>query len=424
MAESLQLKRSIERSSDLFPENFCEPCYEVDEKVKQAAGYCLDCDEDLCLDCFSTHLRRKLFRNHKLMEKTTKPKTKPVQQTSPQNLDEECLLHHGETIQHFCQTHFQFCCEACLKINHSSCYTDKISKLARNIQYSDELIHLDKTLNTLKRGFNDTLSKTGNNEIVIQRNYSCAMNDMKKIRDKFDKLMNETELQCDKIKEEDFDKIENVSETCDIVIKQINKLASNLETLKAKGENKQLFIAMKRAESQLKSLEENLDKLDNDNTVREYKFEPNEELIALLNDFKVLGKLSFQKNSQGVMVNKPSISDQWVKKPSLLKDIIIKSSEDEQLSLPGSLVLSKNKILITDWKNKKLTLVGTDQDKVYSEIQVSGSPYNIARVNDDEVAVTVNGPPHSIQFITVFEQSLSKGRTISVNGKCKGISTT
>ena len=119
---------------------------------------------------------------------------------------------------------------------------------------------------------------------------------MKKLRDEFDQLMTETESQAEKVKKEDFKQIENVAATCNIMIEQINKLTTKLDTLKGKGETEGLFVSMKQAESQLKSFEENLGKQDMGNVAREYIFEPDVKLKTCFNDLKVIGKLLF-KNS-------------------------------------------------------------------------------------------------------------------------------
>ena len=54
-------------------------------------------------------------------------------------------------------------------------------------------------------------------------------------------------------------------------------------------------------QSQLKSLQGSQEKIDKENVVREYKFDPNARLMTLLKDFKVLGQLLFeQSGSTGI----------------------------------------------------------------------------------------------------------------------------
>ena len=155
MAESLG--SGLDYESKLF----CEPCFESNNKIKPVAGFCRNCNENLCIKCYTGHLRRKLFQGHTLVDKSTRPKTKSTQQSKPpKDHGEKCLLHHGETVQSFCHGHAQLCCKVCHTTDHQACKTDTISKLARNVQDSQELQNLIEKLNVLKKCFTDNLSIT------------------------------------------------------------------------------------------------------------------------------------------------------------------------------------------------------------------------------------------------------------------------
>ena len=68
------------------------------------------------------------------------------------------------------------------------------------------------------------------------------------------------------MKEEYLKKIETDFSICNVLIEQLNNIASNLDSLK---ENERLFIAMQRADSQLQSLENSLYSLRTENIVRD-----------------------------------------------------------------------------------------------------------------------------------------------------------
>ena len=77
MAESSPLRRSLCQGSDQIPDTFCGPCHDITSEIKPAAGYCINCDDSLCKECYDFHLRTKPFRNHQLqVVKPTKPKSK------------------------------------------------------------------------------------------------------------------------------------------------------------------------------------------------------------------------------------------------------------------------------------------------------------------------------------------------------------
>ena len=80
MAESLGLKRSIDKSSENAPDKDCEKSYELNDETKVLSGQCVDCGENLYVQHFHYHLRPKPFRNNKLVHKCSKPQTKPKYQ--------------------------------------------------------------------------------------------------------------------------------------------------------------------------------------------------------------------------------------------------------------------------------------------------------------------------------------------------------
>ena len=223
--------------------------------------------------------------------------------------------------------------------------------MARNIQTSGQLEDLNQKLSMLKTGFNDNLSKAETNRSTIQSNYSQAKDEMKKLREDFDRLMTETENQVEIVKEEDFRQSQSISKRCNVIIDQINKITANLEQLKDKGDNENIFISMNIAENELQSLEESLSKLDTDNTVREYKFEPDMKLKDLMSQLKVLGNLSFlQATHTSTTSPAVSISQQMAKTPTHVKDIKV---SDKNLSFHGSVVLPNQQLLITDNQTKR-----------------------------------------------------------------------
>ena len=57
---------------------YCDPCSEIDaDATVHAVGYCIDCRDYLCTDCFTFHLRVKPCRNHTLRDKDQMPEAKP-----------------------------------------------------------------------------------------------------------------------------------------------------------------------------------------------------------------------------------------------------------------------------------------------------------------------------------------------------------
>ena len=79
MAASSAFGKSINLGSDQIPETYCEPCHDMRDDIKPVVGFCLNCDEGLCQECYKSHLRRKQFRNHQLqVDKPARSKSKVI----------------------------------------------------------------------------------------------------------------------------------------------------------------------------------------------------------------------------------------------------------------------------------------------------------------------------------------------------------
>ena len=71
MAESMN--KSLEASSDILPELYCETCHDAEGKFHQATGYCQNFAEYQFIDCVAAHKRIQLSRNHNLDDESNMP---------------------------------------------------------------------------------------------------------------------------------------------------------------------------------------------------------------------------------------------------------------------------------------------------------------------------------------------------------------
>ncbi|XP_005158134.1 uncharacterized protein trim33l isoform X1 [Danio rerio] len=92
---------------DLSDNNKAPKCGGCEEN--EVSGWCVQCEEALCLDCVTAHHRVKVTRDHEVMPK--KPPTGWIQRR-------RCPLHSQESLRFFCLVCEELTCKDCQLITH------------------------------------------------------------------------------------------------------------------------------------------------------------------------------------------------------------------------------------------------------------------------------------------------------------------
>ncbi|XP_053399994.1 E3 ubiquitin-protein ligase TRIM33-like [Mercenaria mercenaria] len=108
---------SIQDGSDADIAFSCTPCSEEGTR-EEAIKYCLECDEYLCTTCTKYHLKMKISRDHKLVEKE---KGKHEQKIAKTTAKIKCRQHPDRDIEMYCGTHDMVYCLMCIATEHRSC---------------------------------------------------------------------------------------------------------------------------------------------------------------------------------------------------------------------------------------------------------------------------------------------------------------
>ena len=89
----------------------CDPCSTAGDEA-EVTGYCVNCEEYLCSDCYKDHPRNKASRNHRLLDKDSMP-TKETIYCDPCGLEQVQEEAHG-----YCKECGEYLCASCSK-SHS-----------------------------------------------------------------------------------------------------------------------------------------------------------------------------------------------------------------------------------------------------------------------------------------------------------------
>ena len=148
MAESRHFIKTLTKGSDILPDIYCDPCHDLEGDILQAAGFCENCSENLCLDCVSAHKRNKFTRNHKIQDQVGVPSKSSIQGTKPATT--KCNQHEEEVLRSYCRSCDQLCCHICQTVDHQACNMQSLTNAAAHIKDSQQLKDLEMKLKVLK----------------------------------------------------------------------------------------------------------------------------------------------------------------------------------------------------------------------------------------------------------------------------------
>jgi hypothetical protein len=132
--------RSIISSSDELRDIFCEPCGKAQQKTT-AEGFCVDCSEYLCGQCYNHHRRYKQFGHHVLQDKNSMP-LDPKHTVSKYVCTSKCQIHADEVTKYICKTCDKIGCNVCMTIDHRSC--DGVRYIPDEVKKSDTSVKIQE----------------------------------------------------------------------------------------------------------------------------------------------------------------------------------------------------------------------------------------------------------------------------------------
>ncbi|XP_053386650.1 transcription intermediary factor 1-alpha-like [Mercenaria mercenaria] len=131
------------QDSDDVQEMYCEECEKHEDRYAPANGFCVDCVEYLCADCFKYH--RRHFKSYEVEDKNNMPQDFYF---------EKCSAHPKELIKFYCSECEKSACQECKDIDHQNCHNvNHLPTLVKDIKPSTgtELKDLkDKLSNDIK----------------------------------------------------------------------------------------------------------------------------------------------------------------------------------------------------------------------------------------------------------------------------------
>lgn len=390
----------------------CEPC-EKDGTIVEAGGYCADCSEYMCGQCYNEHQLQKTFQNHILLDHEKMP-LDPARVNIKDSCIVKCDTHQDKVIEYLCRSCDSLGCTACISLDHCTCKNvSLIPDLARVLETDKEFKQLISDIGGVSVELSYCKNTIDSNMHIIDEMSRSAMVKLKKERDKvkkvFDNLEKMLAMQIEDKKRVGVTALHAASELQRSMINDLQKMQSNITNKMKNGQKCEMYIDMKTSKIRLQEIKNDLQRLKKDSRFERFVFRHSEVVEEMRKSMKEIGSLDVMNPGNKV-------------KLIFSTEIKMNTSKDTLTPLIlGLCELSENLLIASDFKNCSLKVVDTTQKMVVSEVEVETAPFDITVMNEGEVAATLPDVA-MIQFVIVSKSgNLAKSRQIEVGGACCGI---
>ncbi|XP_053372859.1 uncharacterized protein LOC128546401 [Mercenaria mercenaria] len=342
MASSRNYSKSVTAASDEIKDIYCEPCVD-DGKQIEAEGFCVDCSEYLCGQCYNSHGRFKAFKHHVLQDK----KNMPVDVRRTSVLDvcvEKCSKHPTKVTEYFCRSCDTLGCSACITTNHRQCQNvdhvpDIVIDLENNEEFKKFAEYFDEKLTLLKEKKNKINSRKTEVEEMKKQAKVALKEQRDEINKFFDHLENEMDKKITDIDKNNKDTLKAASDRCNIINDELNKMKTDVETNRKNGQKCELFIKMKRLKGEIEKLDSQFDMLYEESKVQRYKLVQSTQIEEIMKNTTEICRILTAK---------------------LVSEIDISSCKDkEKPCISGMSVVQRHYIAVADERNKVVKIIDT-----------------------------------------------------------------
>ncbi|KAL3890910.1 hypothetical protein ACJMK2_003181 [Sinanodonta woodiana] len=398
----------------------CDACCSDGSSVT-ATGFCAVCEEAMCDNCLSVHRKQKMSKAHSIL-------TMEELLNNPQNVmkfaEGFTCLDHEDDLKLYCNDHKIACCGICYFESHSNCskvikLKDELPALLRETKTS-EIIEELKKLQTHLKTFIDV--KESNNK-ALESQVNGLTDQIREVRTRINTALDELEMKVKtegkRIHKEAAIRTQTENHQCWSLIHAIRNSQLLCETVHKYGIDLQKFLTAEKIKSQLplyySQVREKYERTDM--LTVQVKFTPLLESIISLSSSDI-GKL--------VTMNGSTLSIPGLRKPT--KECHVEKVETFDVNISGNsdttcysgiTILPRDRVMLVDSYNGQCILLNNSH-QVVTTYKLTGHPYDICVVGDEEVAVSVYNQ-NTIHILSVRDDVIRPVRTIATKYKCFGI---
>ena len=372
----------------------CRPC-QNDDLTVEAAGYCVDCSEYLCVTCYKYHCKPAPCRHHVLLDSDSMPRD-PASHVHT----ETCEKHKGKVLEYFCNNHDVVGCSVCMTLDHTGCDGKTyIPDIASAIPDSDEYKGVQRSIENLTKlaeeeicVLTDSLKNTDKFHDAIVADVLCFR---KRLDDAIDTLENVVRDEAQILKERNKTKLNENIKTCEELKSDIDCLNTEMNMSIKYRQFLKLFLAMKKAKQITSDMEERLNKAGTHEEVR-FEFTPNLSILKLLNALETLGTVNAFKTEKITAKCKIDKADSETKNDEQMKATLPLSPKCKTIEVKSGLSDTggtKEMMKITDNTD-------TSANKIANEVNLATPPITESGLENDKLKSSVCqilSDSHSVQ---------------------------
>ena len=425
--------------SDQVVDPWCEPCLENTNTKIDAVCFCPECNVFLCISCLDYHKKLPILQDHAILRGSRMPKSladKPVKYPN-------CILHVGNTNDHYCIEHQNMVCSECIKQDHLRCNNMMISDICKNLG-SDDIKQLKTTVESIKRNVTDTQSELDRNIRDLEKQKKTVIEKAEQERDKiiskakelFEESVSDINDCCQK-------KTSQIAEQISTLTDEIQTLDGIIETLNkmiTASFDENLFVRIQRIVKNAQECKKELDSMTSQAQITEFLFASNMDVSTFLNDSKTLGDIQaelteigpnngiedivFPHSSSLMMKTNPVSKPRDIAQISAKKlaSFNVSTTDDKGTCTANRMAVADNDILlVSDHGNESLKLFSCD-NKLLSSVPLHSSCYCVT-VTSGTTAV-VSTYDNKLHYVDISDpSSATVQRSISLGYWVVGVAS-
>ena len=414
---SVDGSRSYLAGSDEVIQHACGPCKD-DGETKEANYFCEPCNVHLCFDCRNDHKTFKATKNHSIVSAHQPQWTGSASPKGAYRI--LCSCNQKRAVEVYCEEHDDVVCPTCKTVKHRGCTTcpikDKVDKHTQK-QFKELMVKAK----SLKAEIESCIQNGEANRKSIDNYKDECKKDISGFRMEINKLL-------DKMEEDIIERLDETAKQNLLAIeKQIADMTASLQALNtdldvidnANKTNKDeiMFSAKVKISKSISEYDDLTQDIRRGMKRPQLEFHKNKKLTDLLQSVDSFGRIE------------PSETGSTQQDHVVILDMKVKSTKEVNIKLPndnecpcitGCTFLSRGRILLCDYKNKKMKLLDSDMS-VKKSLKLSDEPRNVAAVGENEAIITfVSGKNNDLQYICTYPD-LKMGEKITLPDKCRGL---
>lgn len=416
------------KRSNISPDTRCSPCL-FEGKTNHAIRWCIECQEGLCKECLDNH--RALFSAKKHNVIPIQEYVLTLTHVSTSEINTNCA-DHGRKLELFCPAHDEPVCTICISEKHRHCENFiPVKEVAERWESSEPFNDIQNSLADTKYNTENIVSTCLENKTALTLDKASKQQDMKALRRKVNEYLDRLEIKMlqnmeerykDCIKEIDSSLTEIEQYKIDII-----KLNIEIDYIKNITSKETCFLGTHNVENKIVKLKRNLE--NRMEHMKKYElsvsFDPIFESLRTMTESLETVKFDklpmamemrdFKQRQAQIPIPRPR-STQSNTPLSQKQEIAVLPNVENHL-VTGCIILPNDLYLFVH-RNGNYLVTQDKTGKVDSTVSISGSPYDVALLDDTHVVISYGSLAY-IEVVDLANDQLIK--RMPVNAHCSGV---